>query len=786
MQLFTLAALVGLTLSAAAQTTPAPSQATTPTTAPAATPVSQLHLIPMPREVAFKGDQVVTAVTVECPNCGSEDRFAAQDLRDTLSARGLPETHGVPSDAGLRIVLQRLSMHPDPNFTDAMKPEGYTIAYANNTLVLTGATASGVFYAAQTAMQMIERQLTGIFVLHAADIRDWPAMQYRGLDDDMSRGPVDTLEFQEKIIRTLAAYKDNLYSPYFEHTQQYTSNPLPAPPGGSISADDARALVAYAAKYHVMVVPEQEAFGHLHKALLYEQYQPLAETPFGSVIAPGQPGSLDVIKQEFTELAALYPSPFLHVGADETFDLGRGQTKAAVDAQGLGAVYLNFMQQIDNTLRPLNRRLLFWGDIVEKSPELLKPLPEQFKRDTIAISWHYSPSDTGYMKYLDYFKSAGFEFWVSPGINNWSRVYPNYNMGLQNIQEFTRDGQIAGADGQLNTIWDDDGEALAANNWYGILFGCAAAWQPGESSIAQFQADYGPVFHGDLTGKINAAQEEVMAAHDVLKYDALVGDGSDSIFWVDPWSKEGQEIAAKVRPYSRTLRMHAELALQLIAQARAAYPAPQTYHVVYTPTDELPSNPTSLREPNAIDALELGARRLDFIGLKFELSDQIASDYALAQQDTLSTDPHTRRDVTHEFSEIDDRVDGRLRDIRDEYSLLRDLYSQLWLRTNRPYSLRPVLEQYDSAIGLWITRMSKLHDAQLQWGETRTLPSATDLGIPAPPPPPISPSTPPAPGSAPSPTTTPGSAPVSPQPPRSTPPAATNSAPPSMSAPAHL
>jgi hypothetical protein len=680
----------------------------------------------MPREVSYKSDQPVAGVTVDCPNCSAEDEFAAGDLRDALAARG------IPAGDGLHIILQRVGQHPDASFTDAMRPEGYTVAYVNNTLTLTGATASGVFYAAQTAKQMIERQPNGSFVLHAADIHDWPAMKYRGLSDDLSRGPIDNLEFQKKLIRELAAYKANLYSPYFENTQQYASNPLPAPPGGGITADEARELVAYAAKYHVMVVPDQEAFGHLRHMLVYEEYQPLAETPHGAVLAPGQPGSLQVIKQMFTELAALYPSPFLHIGADETFDLGVGQTKAAVDEQGLGPVYLNFMQQIDNTLKPLNRKLLFWGDIAERSPDLLKGMPDDFKKNTIAISWHYSPSDTGFTKYLNYFKSAGFEFWVSPGINNWSRVYPNYNMGLENIQQFTRDGQSMGATGQLNTIWYDDGEALAANNWYGILFGCAASWQQGESSIPQFQSNYGPVFHGDLTGKLNQAQEELMAAHDVLKYDAHVGDGSDGLFWIDPWSKDGQDYANEIRPYTHELRLHAERALDLIAQARAAYPAPAK-QVVYSATNELPSNPTSLREVNAIDALELGARRFDFIGEKFQLADEMADAYARAQTDAASTDRKTRSQVSRELSDING-VNGRIQDIKDGYSLIRDLYSQLWLRTNRPYALRPVLEHYDYTIGIWLTRMDKVRSAQRQWGDSHTLPGAADLEIPPPPP----------------------------------------------------
>ena len=60
-----------------------------------------------------------------------------------------------------------------------------------------------------------------------------------------------------------------------------------------------------------------------------------------------------------------------------------------------------------------------------------------------------------------------------------------------------------------------------------------------------------------------------MAAHAVLKDQAKVGDATNNLFWLDPWSKDGQKIAAQMRPYTHDLRMHAEAALTLIAQARA-------------------------------------------------------------------------------------------------------------------------------------------------------------------------------------------------------------------------
>jgi hexosaminidase len=725
---------------------------------PAATGLSAqtLKLIPIPREVTPAAVQsLASGVQITCTSpCAPDDSFAIDDLKSWLASQGVT----INTTSPVNILVARSgtalansiytdslpdTMKADPAavaMPEAMKPEGYVIIPDGKGLALTAASDAGIFYALQTVKQLVTGYGANA-VLHTAKIRDWPAMKYRGLHDDLSRGPVTTLEFEKKMIRTLAAYKINLYSPYFEHTAAYASNPLIAPPGGGISASDAAALVAYARSYHITIVPEQEAFGHLHNALIQEQYQPLAETPHGSVLSPTQPGSIALIKQEFSELAAQYPGPFLHVGADETVDLGIGQTKADVDSRGRGPVYLDFMQQIATALQALHRRLLFWGDIAQGSPELLKTLPQSFKDSTIAIAWEYNPQPKGYSRLLTPFTNAGFETWVSPSVHNFRVVYPDNNMALPNIQQFTRDGQKLGSTGQLNTIWNDDGEGLFNQDWYGILFGAACAWQPGESSIEAFEQSYAQVFHGDSTGALNQAQMELMAAHAVLSDQAKVGNATNNIFWLDPWSKDGQKIAAQVRPYTHDLRMHAEAALTLIAQARAAAgPNPAGMQVSTTDVGS-PSTlydaakfgaaSSALREPDAIDAMELGARRMDFIGLKFQLADEMAAGYARALADSTSTDRKQRSSVGRELSDINSvGYTGRLEDIRNGYTLLRDLFESAWLRSNRPYWLRNVLEQYDYTTQIWLARADKVHSAQRQWADSKTLPTADELGIP--------------------------------------------------------
>jgi hexosaminidase len=692
---------------------------------------SSLKLIPIPREVHAASDQPLTdGVRLTCAApCETEDQFAVDDLKASLLARNIPVTEA----GGFLVVLTRLSVHTDEKFSDEMRAEGYIIHTSSSGLTVVGDTAAGVFYGAQTVKQLIEGDGKHA-VLHGANIRDWPAMKYRGLDDDMSRGPITTLEFEKKMIRAIAAYKVNLYSPYFEHTQQYVSNPLMAPPG-SITAEEAIELVAYAKLYHITIIPEQEAFGHLHNSMTWEEYQPLVETPHGAVLAPGQAGSIALIKQMFTELAAIYPGPFLHIGADETVDLGLGRTKTEVDSRGLAAVYLDFLQKIVTELKPLNRKILFWGDIAQDAPDLLKGLPQSFKDSTIAIAWVYNPEPRGYDRFLTPFTKAGFETWVAPSVNNFRKVYPDNTLALANIQRFTADGQRLGSTGQLNTIWNDDGEGLFNQDWYGILFGAAAAWQKGESSIPAFQDSYAQVFHGDATGNLNEAQKEMMLAHAVLKDQAHDGDGTNSIFWLDPMSKDGLRIGAQVRPFTHELRLHAERALTLIAQARAAAPGTPPVSAnpaAYNPAESYPSAATSLRETAAIDALELGARRMDFIGLKFQLADEIAEGYERAYAMQNTKDKKQRQDVGRELSDING-VNGRIQDYINTYSLLRDLFEQAWYRSNRTYALRPVLEHYDYAIGIWEARSDKLRSAQRQWSDTRTLPTAGELGLPSPP-----------------------------------------------------
>jgi hexosaminidase len=263
-----------------------------------------------------------------------------------------------------------------------------------------------------------------------------------------------------------------------------------------------------------------------------------------------------------------------------------------------------------------------------------------------------------------------------------------------------------GSTGLLTTVWNDDGEGLFNQDWYGVLFTSAAAWQPGEASISNYKAVYGALFHGDTTGKINQAQEELTAANAVLG-EAHTDISSNNLFWVDPWSTQGQALAVKMRPLNGKLREHAEKAIVLIAEARTANP--------------------SLKEKSALDAMDLGARRLDLIGLKFQSSDDIQQFYATVY--SRQHDMEHSSVLRNMLDEISSN-NGRCQDLRDAYSALKDEYREVWLSENRPYWLGNVMVRYDLEIQRWQQRGAAIAPYIDPFQDNKGLPPGEFFGMP--------------------------------------------------------
>jgi hexosaminidase len=672
-------------------------------------PADQLKLIPAPKEVQLRtGSFRVRSTTRILVEFGhqAEDRIAAETLAEEIHDQsGLKITiRGEKSQAKQApsaIILARLQDVRIKEFlaskglkANSIGDQGYLLFSDASHLIVAANTGQGLFYGVQTLRQLLHADGHGL-TCPAVSIRDWPSMEWRGVQDDISRGPIPTEDFMKYQIRTLAAYKVNLFGLYMEQVFDFASQPLVAPKEAALTPQEINALVDYAKRLYVTILPEQQTFGHLHHMLKYEIYSDVAERPHGHVLTPTKEQSYDIIKAMYADLVPLFPGPFLHVGGDETFELGRGQTAARAAEVGLGRVYLEHMQKVSGVLQPYHKQLMFWGDIALRYPQLLSILP----KDMIAVPWDYDakPSFDGIIKP---YRDAGLRVVVAPGANNWSQVWPNLDVAFVNIRNFVRDGQKLGAVGMLNTTWNDDGESLYGMAWPALIFGAAAGWQSAESDIDHFKNSYDWAFYRNGDTTFRDALENLDRGHEALA-KINVDAETDDLFWVDPFTPEGAQLMQKIMPAARDMRLGAENALQAL----------------YRSSGKAHANQATLAD------MTLSAWRWDALGMKIQFTQEISNFY----WDAFRNQTDAQR-VGNDLEEIT-ATNARLEDLRDATTRLSQMYREAWLREYNPFWLENVLVRYDTLARELQTKIVLVRQARRQYETTKTLTPPQDLGF---------------------------------------------------------
>ena len=671
--------------------------------------IRALKILPAPKEVRIAEGRIVIKPSTTILISNPEDRTAAESLQKEIhdrtgmklsieSVTAAPKTTGHISlgrltDRGLRSYLESQGV----KVGDDLGSQGYVIRATDSGVLVAGPTAQGLFYGVQTLRQLLRPEGPGgkTLAIPALVIRDWPSMEWRGVSDDISRGPVPTLDYLKMQIRTLAEYKINLLGFNMEHVFDFQTQALVSPKEAALTPAEIKELVEYASKYYITLLPEQQAFGHLHQFLKYEIYSDLAETPHGHVLTPTNPKTYDFIRQVYGEVVPLFPGPFFHIGSDETFELGLGQTKALATQQGLGRVYLEHLQKVFEIMQPYHKQLMFWGDIAVKYPELLTILP----KDMIAVPWDYDPKPS-YENIITPYTNAGLRVVVAPGAGNWGVIWPNLESAFVNIRNFVRDGQKHQAIGALNTTWNDDGESLVDMAWPALVFGAAASWQPSESSIDDFKSSYDWAFYRNEGNTFSGVIENLDRAHTLLA-GVKLDKASHELFWSDPFSQAGANTAAEALPITHDLRISVEQAAETLMRDRMK----AHLHV------------------ETLDDMLLAAWHLDTLGLKIQFTSEISRFYWDAYQN--------QTDGTRAQQDLDEIVDinGRLQSLRDAITQLREMYAGGWARENHPYWLDNVLVRYESLASEIQAKIVVVQAAQRQYWNTKTLPPPEQLGF---------------------------------------------------------
>src|ERR1035437_8820045 len=413
-----------------------------------------LNLLPAPRSLKL------------CPGTFTLHRRATLHLDTWL-----------PDDVA-RSIAGRLQTGLEPATIRAVRSKsapthagGYKLTIDRNGVRIEFREAPGLHAAVATLRQILRQYGRHLPCLK---IRDWPDFPRRGVMLDISRGRVPKLETLLELVEHLADFKINEFQLYTEHTFAYRRYQSVWQSWGALTGDEIRQLDARCQQLGIDLVPNQNSFGHLGHFLEHPRLKKLAEVsrPYAdasgefvrqpSTLAPNHPGTLPFLRKLHDQLLPNFSSRFFNVGCDETWDLGRGQSKKLCAVKGKSRVYLDFLKKIHREVSARGKRTMFWGDIILKYPKLIPELasfgvppsggvrakssepPEGGTPNLIALNWGYEANHP-FEKEAAKFAGAKVPFYVCPGTSTWQTLIGRHDNALANLRAAAQAGRRHGA-----------------------------------------------------------------------------------------------------------------------------------------------------------------------------------------------------------------------------------------------------------------------------------------------------------------------------------------------------
>jgi len=326
------------------------------------------------------------------------------------------------ANANIRLTLNKK--------TDAIiGNEGYQLAVTTKMITISANKPAGLFYGVQTLLQLLPPSIesdvavqTSRWQVPCVHITDYPRFGWRGLMFDVSRHFFTKKEVTD-FIDQMARYKFNLFHWHLTDDEGWRieikslpnlttkgawrvdktgyfgtfSAPLPDEPlnyGGFYTQEDIKEVIQYAKDRFVNILPEVDVPGHSLAAIVAypelactkgaENYrvrsgEKIMEWHSGGTftalvdnsLCPASEKVYSFLDKVFTEVAAIFPFEYIHVGGDEcakNFWEKSEDVKSLMKKEGLNnmhEVQSYFEKRVGKIISSKGKKLIGWDEILE-------------------------------------------------------------------------------------------------------------------------------------------------------------------------------------------------------------------------------------------------------------------------------------------------------------------------------------------------------------------------------------------------------------------------------------
>lgn len=326
----------------------------------------------------------------------------------------------------------------------------YHLIVSRSGVRLEAGSRVGFVHASATLLQLVQPKENGGLSIPCIKITDKPRFKYRGMMLDCARH-FHSVEAIKRLINQLAHYKFNTFHwhltddegwrieikafPELTEIGSYRGIGTQIEPqfshlntiyGGYYSQEEVREIIAYADERGINIIPEIDIPGHCRAAikslphLLQDtedksQYRSIQHYN-DNVLSPALSGTYLFLDKVLEEVAALFPSPWVHIGADEVPDgvwlesprcqqlMQQHNYQSAKDLQG------HLLGYAEKKLHSLGKRMVGWEEAQHGN---------KVSKETVIYSWLSEEAALNCAK-------QGFDVILQPGQSTYLDMTQDY------------------------------------------------------------------------------------------------------------------------------------------------------------------------------------------------------------------------------------------------------------------------------------------------------------------------------------------------------------------------
>jgi hexosaminidase len=306
-----------------------------------------------------------------------------------------------------KMVTESLDNHPPFIFVIeehmSIPKEGYVLKINKKGVSIKGKSVEGVLNGYQTLLQIFSSKNTQKGSLPFVKIKDFPAMEWRGMMLDVSRQFFDK-EKVKQYIDWLAAHKINIFHWHLTDDNGWRIEIKALPEltlkgawrgpgevllpsygsgnkryGGFYTQQDIREVVAFAKVRGVSIVPEIEIPGHSKAVIgsypeigcITSEQTKSVQGEVNNVWCVGREENYVLLETILNEVVDLFPFEYIHVAGDEvntTTWKHCAKCTALMQKQGFTDAFQlqnYFFKRVETLIEKKNKKVIGWNEIIK-------------------------------------------------------------------------------------------------------------------------------------------------------------------------------------------------------------------------------------------------------------------------------------------------------------------------------------------------------------------------------------------------------------------------------------